>query len=121
MPQPSLAELIATLSESELLESSQLAETTLTLQEQFSEAKALVDELARRGWITTFQAECLLQGKGKDLVLGPYLLLKRLGQGGMGEVFKARHRLLNRVVALKITRKELLADPTNERRFLREI
>jgi formylglycine-generating enzyme required for sulfatase activity len=29
--------------------------------------------------------------------------------------------LLNRVVALKVTRKELLSDPTNERRFLREI
>lgn len=33
-------------------------------------------------------------------MLGPYLMLERLGEGGAGQVFKARHRKMERVVAL---------------------
>src|SRR4029079_11739916 len=34
--------------------------------------------------------------------LGPYVILKRIGQGGMGTVYRARHRELDKVVALKV-------------------
>ena len=34
-------------------------------------------------------------------VVGSYVLIERLGAGGVGEVWKARDRVLNRVVALK--------------------
>jgi serine/threonine protein kinase len=61
-----------------------------------------------------------LQENGRDLTLGSYLLLARLGQGGMGEVFKARHQRMNRIVALKVIRKERLADADSVRRFERE-
>src|SRR5262249_48418395 len=58
---------------------------------------------------------------GAELVVGEYLLLEQLGEGGMGHVFKARHQLMNRVVALKIIRKELLAQGDALQRFQREI
>src|SRR5438132_793223 len=53
--------------------------------------------------------------------LGQYVLLELLGQGGMGAVYKARHALLDRVVALKVLAPARLADPQAVARFLREI
>ena len=40
--------------------------------------------------------------------LGSYQLVERLGEGGMGEVWKARHRLLARSAAVKLIRPHLL-------------
>jgi eukaryotic-like serine/threonine-protein kinase len=85
------------------------------------DAHQLAGDLIRRGWLTPLQANRLLQGQGQGLVLGPYVLLERLGQGGMGQVFKARHALLDRLVALKVLRAELLERPNALERFRREI
>jgi serine/threonine protein kinase len=52
--------------------------------------------------------------------LGPYQLLEPLGEGGMGRIFKARNVLLDRLVALKLIRSELLAHPLALERFYRE-
>jgi serine/threonine protein kinase len=43
--------------------------------------------------------------------LGSYRLVARLGVGGMGEVWKAEHRLLAREAAIKLVRAETLRDP----------
>ena len=42
--------------------------------------------------------------------LGSYRLVERLGQGGMGEVWKAEHRLLARNAAIKLIRPEVMHD-----------
>src|SRR5262249_49284795 len=54
------------------------------------------------------------------LVVAGYEILGSLGEGGMGQVFKARHLRLNRLVALKVIRPEQVADPNALRRFQRE-
>jgi tRNA A-37 threonylcarbamoyl transferase component Bud32 len=53
--------------------------------------------------------------------LGKYRIKHRLSTGGMGEVYLAEHRLLNRPYAIKLIRPEIAANPTTRTRFAREI
>jgi serine/threonine protein kinase len=53
--------------------------------------------------------------------VGSYQLIERLGEGGMGEVWAARHRLLARRAAIKLIRPEMFSDGARElSRFERE-
>src|SRR5215207_9978464 len=53
-------------------------------------------------------------------VLGDFELVRRIGVGGMGQVYLARQRSLKRQVAIKILRAELAANTTALRRFQAE-
>ncbi|HEV7764533.1 MAG TPA: serine/threonine-protein kinase [Thermoanaerobaculia bacterium] len=60
-------------------------------------------------------------GPGPGTVLdGKYEILNRIGAGGMGEVFKARHVHLNTFRCIKVMKQALLADEVFLARFLRE-
>jgi serine/threonine-protein kinase len=117
----SVASLVDALRTSPLLGSTQRDELTRGLAGRFPDPHALAGELVRLGWLTAYQAEELLRGRGPGLVLGSYVLMERLGAGGMGQVFKARHQLMKRVVPLKIIRPELVGSPDAVRRFRKEI
>lgn len=91
------------------------------LEGVYADPKSLAKELMRRGWLTPFQVNQIFQGRGQELTFGPYILLERLGQGGMGQVYKARHQVMNRVVALKVIRDERLGNSEAVARFRREI
>jgi serine/threonine protein kinase len=120
-PVTTAAALLDSLREHQICTPAQLNELTRGRAARFTASRDLAKELLRRGWLTPFQVNQLLQGRGRELVLGPYLFLERLGEGGIGQVFKARHQRMNRIVALKILRKELVADPEVMSRFHREI
>ena len=51
---------------------------------------------------------------------GPYELRSLIGVGGMGEVYRAHDTIKGRMVALKVLRTELAADPSFQERFRRE-
>ena len=53
--------------------------------------------------------------------LGEYRLLEKLGEGGMGVVYRALHVELERVVALKVVRADRVGDSQAVERFRREI
>lgn len=63
--------------------------------------KQLAAELVKMKMLTPYQADQLLTGR-KKLNLGPYIITDWIGQGGMGQVFKAVHEMLGRECAIKV-------------------
>ncbi len=100
------------------------------LENAFSEADASAYQgteesalaiLAAAGEITPYQVSKILDGRLDELVLGNYVILGKLGAGGMGAVFKARHKRMKRVVALKMLNSEMLENSAGLQRFQREV
>jgi serine/threonine protein kinase/tetratricopeptide (TPR) repeat protein len=52
--------------------------------------------------------------------LGPYRIEQKIGQGGMGQVFRALDTRLQRTVAIKVLPSTHVADPDRKKRFLQE-
>jgi serine/threonine-protein kinase len=115
-----VSSFVAAILHSRVLDDEQKGELH-ALQANAADARVLAQELLRRQILTAYQANQIFAGKGARLVLGPYILLERIGEGGMGQVYKAKQRVLNRVVALKVMRKECLGNPKAILRFQREI
>ena len=77
-------------------------EALLALAPNPEDPVELLTHLVEQGVLTSFQAEQIRAGKARRLVVGSYLLRQPIGHGGMGHVYEAEHRLLKRVVALKL-------------------
>jgi serine/threonine-protein kinase len=71
--------------------------------------------------LTRFQVRVAIAGHAARLVFGPYVLLDKIGEGGMGVVYKARHARTGRVDAVKVLRADKVESRTVAKRFLREI
>jgi serine/threonine-protein kinase len=77
--------------------------------------------LTRAGVLTRFQADLLLAGRTRGFLLGQYSILDHIGKGGMGRVYKAMHRTMKRVVALKVLAPELVKTEKAREFFKREV
>src|SRR5438105_13517624 len=102
MPIDSVASLIDLLREKHFLPPDQLDELNRALRPRFSDVKSLAKYLAQRGWLTVYQVNQILAGRAQELVYGPYIILDRIGEGGVSQVFKAWHTGKNCIVALKV-------------------
>jgi serine/threonine protein kinase/tetratricopeptide (TPR) repeat protein len=106
-----------------------LVEIGLISQDELDSFKAESSEgvlglsraLVKAGRLTPYQAAAVYQKKSRGLLIGNYIILEKLGQGGMGVVFKARHRRLGRVGALKILPPSFARDRDAVLRFRREV
>lgn len=106
----------------ELVTKQELAEIASKLPaDQQQQIEPLLNALVKAEKITSFQSRTILKGRGKGLLLGTYLVLDKLGQGGFGTVFEARHRLMGRSVALKLMHPDRLNSQSMVDRFLREV
>ena len=77
--------------------------------------------------VLAYMSARVVYGLGREVAkareLGSYQLEGKVGQGGMGEVWRARHRMLARPAAIKLIRRSRTGDDTSEesrRRFERE-
>jgi serine/threonine protein kinase len=85
------------------------------------DAEQLLRELYKQNLLTKFQAQQIAAGKIKALTLGAYTLLDKIGAGGMGQVFKAHHRRMDRLVAIKMLPTAMTKDAAALARFEREV
>lgn len=115
-----VAMLIDALRELNLLRTEQFNQLTNEISPKYTEPSDLAKHLVRLGWITLYQAKKLVGGHSNELVIGNYLILDKLGEGGMGKVYKAKQVRLSRLVALKVVRNSLIANETALKRFQRE-
>lgn len=116
-----LNSFVQAMAQSHALDANQLDEVRQLTPRYASDYRGLAAELLKRRWLTPFQINRLFAGRLSEMLLGSYVLVERVGEGGMGQVFKARNWKLGQTVALKLIRKELLTNTTVVARFRREI
>lgn len=85
------------------------------------DSSALAKRLVAEQVLTEFQASRLLLNKTKGFVIGRYVVLDRVGEGNKGRVFKAQHKLMGRLVALKIIAPQIAHRASSIARFYREM
>lgn len=103
-----------------LLEQSKICALRHKLHQKPRSLLYITKKLIAQEWLTPFQVWRILNSQSSQLRLGSYVLLDQLGQGGMCEVFKARHRKLGLIVALKCLRIDDQTEPVLIDRFRRE-
>ncbi|OAI47980.1 hypothetical protein AYO44_08315 [Planctomycetaceae bacterium SCGC AG-212-F19] len=116
----SIGHFVDLLMSSRILAPDQMHTVTKELLTRIRDSRALAKELMQRGWLTVYQVNQLYQGNGKDLVLGSYRILDVLGEGGVAQVFRAWSNRDKCLVALKVVRKEFLANAEAVRQFQQE-
>jgi serine/threonine protein kinase len=118
-----LDQFLETLSSSGLMTKAEVARLIDRVPE--SEKPKTGEEMAtilyRHGRLTKFQAQAIYRGKAKGLILGQYVILDLIGQGGMGKVYKAQHRHMKRTVAVKILPPEMTTSSEGVHRFQQEV
>ena len=78
-------------------------------------AKQLVDA----GILSEFQADRIASGKSDGFLIGQYAILERIGDRASGQVFKARHRTMNRLAAIELFAPEQSQSEENRQAFER--
>ena len=116
----SLAQFVQTLVESTLLPAAEV-ERLAAAAPPDQDARAFAQSLVKQKKLTAFQAAMIYQGKARGLILGGYVILEKLGQGGMGTVYKAKHKILGRLVAIKVLPPAVSKNPLVVQRFQREV
>jgi serine/threonine-protein kinase len=108
-----------------LLDSGILTEQKLSAVEdkktRHQNVETFIQDLIESKLLTKFQAEQIIAGKGDSLTFGKYIIQEKLGAGGMGQVYKAYHPEVAKLVAIKVILPQGKFDTESIKRFEREV
>lgn len=113
--------LIQALRASGLFSSEQLKKMVRELKPLGDDTPTLMRHILQREWMSLYQLRKILHGKTAELHLGSYVLHSKIGEGGMGKVYRCVRKSDGQSVALKIVRPILLANPVIRKRYAREV
>ncbi len=118
-----LEQFVQALSESAVMSVHEIStyEDIFSAEAPSADPKPFVRKLVEDKKLTAFQASAILQDRGHALRIGDYIVLEKLGSGGMGSVFKAHHRIMKRTVAIKVLHAAATKNPRIVGRFYREV
>jgi serine/threonine protein kinase len=119
----SLNQFIENLADSSLMELEEIQKLRegISREERPTDGTSFARWLVKAEKLTAYQAERICRGQQNKLLLGNYVILEQIGSGGMGVVYKARHRRMKRDVAIKVLSEKLTNSETRLRRFHREV
>src|SRR5262245_16196308 len=117
-----VSDLLPVLSRSGILSQVQMEAIRAKVSggEYSRDPRALAEQLVREQTLTGYQAYRLLGNRPEGLIFDRYLILDKIGAGSMGRVYKARHLLMGRTVALKFVSTQHSKSGTRLERFRRE-
>lgn len=118
----SIQDLLQNLTESGLLSDEEVSTVHETYAQhgQRGTAEEFAKELVKSNHLTKLQAAAVLKGKTRNLIFGEYVVLDKIGSGGMGQVFKARHKPTRKLVAVKVLSAEAVSNRRLIERFKKE-
>lgn len=119
-PPCTLAEFVSRLRGTGILTEQETLSVTSALPKDVS-VRDLQRRFVKAGLLTNWQCETIESGGDDPLILGEYVLEEQIGKGGMGTVYRARHRKMKRQVAVKILRRDIANAEMLAKRFLREV
>jgi molecular chaperone DnaK len=118
----SVRDFVQGIEDSGLLSSEQISRFRDNLErEQNNHLETLAKALVKGGLLTRFQVGRILKRRHLGLILANNVLLEKIGEGGMGQVFRAQHKTMKRTVAVKVLNSKSTQDEYSNRRFQREV
>ena len=117
-----VAQFVERLAQSGLMSAAEVStfQDSLPPDKRPKDVQQLAQALVQHGKLTKYQAQAVYEGKTKGLVFGQYVVLDKLGAGGMGVVLKAQHRRMKRTVAIKVLSSAAMKQAGAVERFHRE-